>query len=704
MVYLGDAETNAGIKDVKGHKKRGPAKPPPLASPPIGVAEAMHQAIGFFQSGRLAEALKACRRILSQHPRHVDALHLAGVVSLQTGDTNQAQRLIRSAAKLDPGNAHIFVNLATVLYELEQFGEAEVHCRKALEIDPGHVDALYTLGNVLRAQGRLEEAVAVYRKVLDAIPDHGEILTNLGNVYLEQGKSDEAIASYRAALEAMPGAVKTWNNLGILLNERSEWTEAEAALRRALALDTGHSGVLVNLGRALEGQGKREEALNVYRRSLAGNQNQVPVHFRLADILWSLGRYDESEAAYRACLELQPDHVEAIGFLAALLERQNRLDEVSALVTQGLEHAPEDPRVNLVAAMCERREGRFKEGVARVEKALEQDPAPRLQSEIHFEMGLLLDRVGKFAKAYTHFQEANRIIVRFAADQGIDKTRFTDKLDKLHELTSGEWVCSWSEAAVEDGRTDPVFVIGFPRSGTTLLEQVLDSHPDIHTVDELPLIYELEKAVAAMPGGYPEALADLDSKRVAKLREMYFRDAGRYWMAETGRILIDKLPLNICNVALIQRVFPGAKFILALRHPHDVCLSCFMQNFQMNSAMANFLTLEDTARLYARVMDLWQRSVEVLAPRVHVLHYEDLVGNLEAEAARLLDFLDLEWDDAILTYADTARRRKKIHTPSYQQVTEGLYTRATGRWRRYGDAMAPIIEILEPYVKSFGYD
>ncbi len=250
---------------------------------------------------------------------------------------------------------------------------------------------------------------------------------------------------------------------------------------------------------------------------------------------------------------------------------------------------------------------------------------------------------------------------------------------------------------------EPIFLIGFPRSGTTLLDQILDSHPALQVIEEQALIENIYRNLAQTAAGYPAALATLDTDQIRKLRQQYFDHAARYLEAGAGTHFIDKLPLNTADIGLIARLFPEARIILALRHPCDVCLSCFMQAFAPNDAMANFYTIEDTARLYAEVMGLWQHYESLLPLNYHRVKYEDIVADFAGETRRLLNFLGLDWDARVLEYNRHARARKHINTPSYNQVTEEIYTRARYRWQRYDEQLRPVMPMLAPFIDYFGY-
>ena len=225
----------------------------------------------------------------------------------------------------------------------------------------------------------------------------------------------------------------------------------------------------------------------------------------------------------------------------------------------------------------------------------------------------------------------------------------------------------------------------------------------MQTLEEKPAVDIMEQAFLQWAGNRKDALAELGTEQIEQLRMLYFDEVARQIKRDPEAILVDKLPLNIVKIPLIWRVFPRSRFILVLRHPCDVCLSCFMQSFLVNQAMANFFTLENTARTYAKVMGLWQNFERMLPLNYRRIRYEDMVEDLEGETRMLLDFLGVGWDDAVLDHVEHARRRGVINTPSYHQVTQPVYRDAKFRWKRYARELEPVMPILRPYIELFGY-
>ena len=307
-------------------------------------------------------------------------------------------------------------------------------------------------------------------------------------------------------------------------------------------------------------------------------------------------------------------------------------------------------------------------------------------------------------KAYHHFSTANDLQARSETAAAFSKDTFLAGIRRTGEILDADWVETWTTAEDGQGHETPSFLVGFPRSGTTLLDQILDSHPSIQVMEERDALYETAAAIERELGDYPACVATLDTTAMNKFREVYFRAVERYVDREPGTLLVDKYPFNICHMPLIARLFPKAKIILAMRHPCDVVLSNFMQNYVVNIAMANFFTVPDTAHCYGQVMGLWQKSVSLLPLDYHTVRYEALIDGLESEARRLFEFLDAEWDNAVLDYAAHAKQRGLINTPSYQSVTEPVYGRAMNRWKRYEQELAPVLDELAPFIEAFGYD
>ncbi|MGA7948801.1 MAG: sulfotransferase [Thiobacillaceae bacterium] len=491
--------------------------------------------------------------------------------------------------------------------------------------------------------------------------------------------------------------------LGVIRNIQCRYAEAEPLLRRAVAEHPAIAKYHSNLGNALRGLERLAEAEACYRWALTLDPALDDARVNLAKLLHTTRQWEEAIVEYMQLITRNPKDIGLQASLAFLLLSTNQIAEAEEVVAEGLKREPTDPGMNLAMAICERRAGKFEQALRRFDTI---DPAGmevRIAAAFHYERGLLYDRLNLMERAWTEFAEGNRQQAEGIKHSRIDKTHYTKELDRLAQMDV-EWLRNVSMSGVSGTSPSPAFLVGFPRSGTTLLDQILDSHPNIQTLEEKPIVNrlcdEMDTLLLSRPGG----LKALEQGELVRLRQNYFEYVADFIDLQPGNLLVDKLPLSITRVPYILRVFPDARFILALRHPCDCVLSCYMHLFEPNDAMANFYTLEDTAALYAKVMGLWRHWAERLPLRYHPVYYERLVHDLAGEIKPLLGFLGVEWRENMARPHEHAARKGVINTPSHSQVTQPIYQRAAGRWRRYLPYLGEVMSTLEPYIEYFGYD
>jgi tetratricopeptide (TPR) repeat protein len=517
------------------------------------------------------------------------------------------------------------------------------------------------------------------------------------------GRMLQAEAIYAQILGAEPHNPHALHLMGLLVHQRGQHQRAVELISRAIELNSAVPDYYTNLGEALRAMGEVDQAIRAQRRAVTLAPHVPEIRINLGNVLMDVGRLREAVEEYRQALRMMPGNTAAITNLCICLERLNQTGEARLLVGEGLGKLPLDPALNLVAARLDRRDNRPEDGIERLEPVLNFESRPLRSADMRYELGLLYDRTGDVDKAFSMFVEANRMAREIARSHGIDKNASIREIRELIALLTPEWIASWGPGPATFDRPAPVFLVGFPRSGTTLLEQILKSHSRIRTLDEVPLIDAIKEMVSRQNGGYPRGLAKLQPEAISQLREAYFQKADSIGQRGQGEVLIDKLPLNIVTAPLIHRIFPDAKFIFALRHPADAVLSCFMQNFTPNSAMANFYALDNAARFYDSIMRLWEQITELLPIPYHTIRYENLIDDFEQEVRGVLGFMGLDWEESVCHYQQTARGKEGISTPSYHQVAEPIYKRSTGRWQRYAAHLKNVHGTLTPWIHHFGY-
>lgn len=314
-------------------------------------------------------------------------------------------------------------------------------------------------------------------------------------------------------------------------------------------------------------------------------------------------------------------------------------------------------------------------------------------------MAQLLEGVGRYDEAFETYTRMNEL----RSAEGLPPEPRAENYRKLIrerlEATTPQWVSRWRPEAEKDPRPAPVFLVGFPRSGTTLLDTMLMGHPGIEVLEEEPTLLEAFQILEDH-----DALPVATDDKIRAARNAYFEAAGARTPLKPGNLLVDKNPLAMNALPVIRRLFPEARIILALRHPCDVVLSCYVTNFSLNDGMSNFVHLDTAAELYDLSFTYFERCQELMPMPTHKVIYENVVADRERELAALFDFLGLDWHDAVLDHQATARSRGRIKTASYAQVVEPIYTRSAGRWQNYRKHLEPIIPILKPWIDKFGYE
>lgn len=659
------------------------------------TAEVIRSAMTLAQAGRLQEACEIGRRGLSEGADPAPLNAMLGALLCRVGDYSAAIPHLREAQRDRPGDPIIVRNLAIALTAEERYADLlPLLTNEVLANDPS--DALRRFrGFAAQMTGDLAAAAADFEQVIARHPDDWETLNNLGNVRVDAGDFPGAIEALRRASELNPRLAPTRLNLARVLREAGELAEAEAVLRSMADDFPGDSKPLEDLYHIIRVQGREESEAE---EALAQASQRDPKN---VDLLVELGaqrirsaNFAKAEPTFRSALDLEPSNGPAFYALAQVLEHL-RPDDLPELLAAAEAAEIDEDRLKLMRAFVARRAKRHREALdalAGVPDELETAARWHLAGQMH-------DALGEYDLAFEAFRRMNAAHEDDESQPIRRAAELRDQVSRQIESMTGEWRSSWKAPAINAERPAPVFLAGFPRSGTTLLDTMLMGHPDVEVMEEKPMLRKLEVEF----GGFDE-LASFDEKTVRDAQRRYFEMAAEYVPLREGSVLVDKSPLYLQRVPQICRLFPDARFILALRHPADVVLSCFMANFRLNSSMSNFLRLDTAAEFYDLSFKSWERALALFPVPVQTVVYEQMIDDPEAALRPVVEGLGLEWRPEVVDHERTARDRGVVTTASYAQVTQPLYRGAIGRWERYRAHLEPILPALRPWAEKFGYE
>jgi tetratricopeptide (TPR) repeat protein len=496
------------------------------------------------------------------------------------------------------------------------------------------------------------------------------------------------------------------NTIAMELEARGQLTEAETRLREGLALDANDVGSLHALGLLLLRRERPDEARVLFERVVELHPDFAPAHAALGQALEAVAELGAAEASYAAALARDSNNLLARAGLASVYGRRGDRAAARKLGAEVLAAEPNYPPAAMLVAEAEIADGDTAQARARLHALLEDPRLTPVERSLAFStLGDALDRERRSAEAFDAYRDSNDMRrAYYAAEFGgpgtLDYAR--ELRDWLRANGARDLLTVVPPEVTNSPANGHAFLIGFPRSGTTLLEQILAGHPRVKALEERDTLVDSVRAFMRSPGDLARLGLSGDAE-LAPLREAYWRRVSEAGVFVNRNLFIDKHPLNGLKLPLIARLFPEARILLALRDPRDVIWSCYRRRFRMNAPMYELLSLETAAALYDAVMEITQILIRDLELRVHRVQLERLVADFDNEARAVCAFLDLPWDEKMRDFAATARARG-VATPSGAQVVRGLNSGGVGEWRRYREQLAPVLPVLAPWVERFGYE
>jgi tetratricopeptide (TPR) repeat protein len=657
----------------------------------------LSRAVALHGQKRLGDAERLYREILNGAPDHPEALEGLGGLMFQRGQLAQANALFARALAARPRSALLHANLGEVLRLMGQQVDADRHLKLAVEIDPRLAQAWNSIGLVAHDRARYTAAESAFREALRIHPRFAPALINLANALAALNRPREAVAALQSALGIEPGNPIALQNLTSVLTQVGDpqsLSLAETHCRLGLAAVPERAQALANLANVFRLQGRLEEAAGLFRRSVERDPGLVAAHHGLGLALVEMGQPDQAERCFHEAVRLDARYAASWMALGRLQGQQGELEPSCRSYRAALAICPTlaEAYWRLAVTLKTRMPENEVSAMSRLLDA--SDLSDEQRALAHFGLATVLDGRGAYPAAASHFQTANRLQAASQRARGryYDPDSHSRYIGLMIEAFHPGFLAERSSWGAADPR--PVFIVGLPRSGTSLVEQILASHSEAHGAGELKHVDNLFRRL-------PELAARPDLDAFTALRHLTAestRAAARQYLERldllappSARRVTDKMPDNYRMIGLIALLWPRAHVIVCRRDVRDIATSCWQNGFQSLPWSTNWDSMARRFADYQRMMEHW-RLIKPM-PWIEVA-YESLVRDIEAQVRRLVDFVGLPWEAGCL---DFHSRRRMVRTASFVQVREPVHTRSIGRWRDYQDALAPLLGLLDLY-------
>ncbi len=614
----------------------------------------LKQALHLQQQGKLKEAESLYRQVLESEPNHIHGLNLLGALCVNSARPSEAVELIGRALEIKPDDPQALFNFALGLKEFGRYKEAVQALQKSLSLNPKNIAAMNALGSVLFDSGAPLEAIPLYQRALELQPDYTECWCNLSATLRETKQFDAALVAAEKALELAPKAPQVHSNLADLYRAQALFKEAAQEFQTVLNLAPGNPKAMINLANTYRESDQPEAAQDVLQQLLELEPKYAEAHNSLGYLQEQSGDRSAAGESFQKSILANPDKAIPHYRLAQLKGRKTSEEEVAA-----------------VQALLERSDIKDEE-----------------RRYLFFALAVASDKEGLPDRAFEAWRQANNIEAkRFPYDELDTRTYYQAVAEALSNNVSRLKLSSAPQLNA------PLFIIGMPRSGTTLTGQILASHSSISSLGEVSFAYDMAASVVKKIGTeYPEGIDNLSLEEIGQLGREY---TGRYPESLSDQVyVIDNTPLNFPHIGLLSMALPNAKFIHCVRDPVDTCFSIYKLPFAGAQSFAHDLKALGTKYSdYWKLMKQWQK---MLSGRILDVQYEETVADIEAQSRRMFEFLDLPYEDSVLEFH---KSKSLVRTPSASQVREPIYSDAVQAWKKYEAHLGPLIESLSPELR-----
>jgi len=680
----------------------------------LTIEQALMIASQHQEAGRLQEAETILRQILQVQPNNAHALHSLGIVAHMAGRTDLAADFVEQAIKCNDKIAIFHANRAEMCRLLGRLDESITHGQKAVALDKKMVMAHSNLGIAYFDKGDDVRAESAQKAAINLDPNFAPALNNLGSIYRNRKDDDKALVFYHRALKANPEYLASYNNLGETLVRRDQPEQALDILNQALAKNQRYPEAQCNKGYALLGIGEEAQAMTCFNFALQLRPDYPEAFVGVGRVHNEMQNYKEAERAVKQAIALKPDMAEAHSVLGSVYLSEGQTEKAKETFRKALSFDPElnsaelglgnilleeghleeseklfsrlltskSERISALFSLVQTRKMRADDEAIGMleEEALRLNELPdSKQTYIHYALGKVYDDLKMPDKSFPHFLEGARIKRKKIHYDAKDKEKV---FARIQSLFSPEF---FDRVKGNGNSSDvPVFILGMPRSGTTLTEQIISSHPDVFGAGELFEMLNISKGNSSFPDYIERVTSDI----ITKMGNEYVEKVMA--RAPGSKRITDKMPANFLNVGLIHAALPKAKIIHVMRNPLDTCISCFTRLFAHNQDYT--YELNELGQFYKGYHDLMQHWERVLPKGSFMnIQYEDIVADTEGQARKLIEYCELPWNESCL---DFHKNERNIRTASVAQVRQPIYKSSVARWKAYEQYLGPLIEGL----------
>ena len=603
---------------------------------------------------------------------------------LQQNRSSEAVQTIAGFCKQNPGDAEALLICAIARSKTGDLANAEQDCRQAIIIAPGNAGGHLILGEILQAQGKLQHAATAYLEALNKNPQFPQALNNLGSLQRITGHLDEAEQYFKRALSLSVNNPVILTNLGLLEKDRNNLPGAIDLQKQALLHKPDYSDAHFNLANALQLQGNSNDAETHYRKALEHNPNSFLALHGLGQLLASRGETHLALSLLEQASAIQPGFPDIPASIAEIYEKQGNhekaLQVIAPYITSGA-----SPGISLSFAKIAPHLNREDDAISLLTGQLTNPVLPiSIKKDIHFALGDLFDSKALYQQAFEYYQLGNKNTAKTTSDPGginqIHLIKETFQKDNSKNITRSS-----------NASDKPIFIVGMPRSGTTLIEQIIACHPSIAGAGELPYLGDILNSFPARFGQsthYPTSIDKLSKSDLDTLALNYLEKLSA--LAPDATRISDKMPHNFLHIGIIDRLFPKARIIHCMRNPMDTCVSIYFHNFSTNHPYASDLKALGT--YYNAYKDLMEHWLKVIDMPILNVSYEGLVAEQETISRQIIEFCGVDWNDNCLRFYESERI---ANTPSYNQVREPLYSKSVDRWKHYSKELQPLKQALK---------